>query len=179
MIIILDMFFIIGMLIFGIGFIKLVADNILLIILAIALIIGLLFLFVRWPKQTFVILLILLAVTLIATYSMKANERNNITVRIYKAIGECQVYDIDHNPVTIPAGAMIARYTDESERQSEIVGGRSYAGFTYVCCWYYQGKEYTFHESWAMNMENASCWDTQKVKEITYKEFENSNWWLE
>lgn len=172
-IIILDIVFVIGMVIFGFSLFKLLVDNILLILLAIAVLIVLVLLFRKWPKTTVVVLAVFLIVTLCVPDIEKSVVENSIPVQLYRASGECKVYDIDHNIVTIPAGAIIARYTNSSERQNESVGGTLYASFASMCYWYYEGETHSIYVSAAMD----SQWRTEIVKEISYKEFKRGYWW--
>lgn len=178
MIIFVDIVFLIGMLIFLIAGGKLILDNIFIILLVLAAVVIFLVLLSKWPEATLVCMVITALALIIGFSVSEKKQENNIPVTIYVATDDCLVYDKNENIITIPKGAVIARYKDESERQPE---GTNVFGFVNYCYWYYQGQTNWFyvsnsHETSFSNLP-LSQWRVEKIKEITYKEFQNGNWY--
>lgn len=177
MIVFVDIFFFIGMLIFLIGGGKLLLDNIFTILLVIIIIIVFFVLLSKWPRAVFAGLVIGVLALSICGIIQNRSQENNIPVTIYIAIDDCKVYDKDENLITIPNGAIIARYQDQRERQPE---GTNIYGFKNVCHWYHNGQLHQFlvsnsHET-SFSHLTLSEWNVSKLKQITYKEFRKGNW---
>lgn len=190
MIIFVDIFLIIGILFFCIGFGKVLIDSAAIILLIIAVIAICLIMLGKYPGVTLICLSVLVVVLIFAGIGAsitKESEENSVPVTISKATATCTVYDIDRNVVEIPIGSIIARYTDENDRKSEHIGKISSHEFARHCYWYYNGevnhffvsslREYT-SETLAEYIGNKkNDWNVIEIAEIPYKEFSNSQWW--
>ena len=73
----------------------------------------------------------------------------------------------------IPAEAIVARYRDESEYVTELVGNTTYVSFYSTCYWYYEGSTHSFVES---AVSDKMDWNLEVIAEIKMKEFKKGNW---
>lgn len=169
---------VVGFLIFGVAFAKIVLDNIGIILLAIGILIVLMVLLCKWPKQTIITLAASAVIFTIYFTNTAKKAEESIPVTIYKASDTCTVYDKNDRIVVIPEGAIVARYVDERERQAE---NHNVFGFVNVCYWYYNGDTSQFfvsnsHELSQQSNLEPNDWNLTKIEEITYGEFQKGSW---
>ena len=177
MIIFFDMFLLVGILIFLIAGAKLVLDSILTILFFLVVVVVVLVVLFKFPRATLISLVVIALVIGIGLAVNSQSEEDNISVKIYKATGVCTVYDKNENIISIPAGAIIARYQDERKRQPE---GTNIHGFVNVCYWYYEGSIHQFYVSNSHEISISglplSRWNVVELRQITYKEFNQGEW---
>lgn len=151
------------------------------IVLYIVLSIGA-FLFERWPVKTAIGIVIIILAAVAGFNISSASKINNEPVTIYKATDTCVIYDEEHDLVQIPAGAIVARYTDPERESKEV----SVIGKSDMCVWYDGGELNTTTVSinhamdyWIEELDyEPNNWNLLEIIEITYKEFKESNWWV-
>lgn len=180
----IDMFLIIGLLFFGIGAVKLLLDYLWVLLLGIVILIVLLVLTLKFPKTMLIILSLAVIISVAIVVVPDIIEKNEVTVRLSRATGDCYVHDVDGNVIKIPKGAVIAKYRDPKERQLE----GQYYGYLYNCYWYYEGQEHYINLSNIHDAEKDSViyqyyggadndWKVESLGEMRYKQFRKGQWW--
>lgn len=150
-----------------------------IILISIAVIV-LILLLGKWPIKTFIGLVSILLLSVVYFSVSSTIEANNTPVLIYKATNTCSFYDEQGTLVQIPSGAIVAKYRHPKQESKE----KQYNGNSHVCNWYYDGEVFSsttsvIHEgslAEKMNVEK-NIWSLEEIREITYKEFRNGNWW--
>ncbi len=154
----IDAFFIIGILFFLFGGIKIIADSIGTIVMAMVIIALLYWGLTKKPEIVVVIVVIhiLLIIGVIIWNSMSDTiyaVKEGVT--LYDTVGENVFTDNDNVRHEIPLSSVVAKYRG-------------------VCYWYCAGKEYSAQ----MGNSNDDIWNLKEIKKISYRDFVNNDWWI-
>lgn len=171
---------------FGAAGIYVFVKNIGVVILAFAILYVVLsvgtYLFARWPVKTLVAIAIFILMTVAGFNILSTSKINNTPVAIYQATDTCVIYNEMHELVQIPAGAIVARYKDPERESKEV----SVIGKSDMCFWFDGELNSTTvsinhaMDYWIEELDyEPNVWNLLEIKEITYKEFQKSNWWAE
>ena len=171
---------------FGAAGIYVVVQNIGILILSFLVLLTVLsiisFLFTFWPVKTSIGIMLVAISAIIAFNTFSVSKTDNTPVTIYRATDVCVIYDEAHELVQIPKDAIVARYTDPEIKSKEV----SVVGHSNMCVWYYDGQVSSSTVSVQHGMDitikkfnyEPNVWNLLEMKVITYKDFQNKNWWV-
>lgn len=130
----------------------------------------------KWPGITLSCLFLFVIGLFIYQANIDGITQNRQPVQIYIATDHCYVwassYDTDdqndYGKITIPKGAIVARY-DEPGVMEEI--------YAPMVSYYFEGHVYTYDIGTRDALNGKNTWNLEELETIKYKEFSSSNWW--
>lgn len=137
----------------------------------------------KWPMATVIASVIVLIVIFGGLKVKISSDIDNNPVKIYKVINPCVYYDLEQNEHKILRDSVIAKMTSTNKKMTENRDNISFVGYKEYIYTYTDGSVTKSTVSKAAEglagyVKAMNRWGgAEFVKEITYKEFRDTNWW--
>lgn len=161
-----------------------IIQNIGVIIVAIIIIAVFIYCFINWPGLTFASFCII-AVVALCYNGIEHQQKIDNAVTISIAIDECRFFNEEGEQLTIPKGAIVAKYTDPDQVSVEKNTDLN----SQICSWYIDGEIHYSTISFRHDMTMAdgtnhygvanNIWNLQEVDHISIADFKSKEWWIQ